>query len=101
VIGCQSTRPRALRQVCNCPCYSMLDIGRVYRDETGSRASDASPALDSVRLTSHLSLITSHSVSRPHRFLDHQMIHNELAAGGSVFAHIELQERLDHVAVVD
>ena len=74
---------------------------RVYRDETGSRASDASPALDSVRLTSHLSLITSHSVSRPHRFLDHQVIHNELAAGGSVFAHIELQERLDHVAVVD
>jgi hypothetical protein len=34
-------------------------------------------------------------------FLDHEVIHNELTAGGRVFAHIELQERLDYVAVVD
>jgi hypothetical protein len=39
--------------------------------------------------------------SCPHGFFDHEVIHNELATGGSVFAHIELQERLDHVAVVD
>jgi hypothetical protein len=36
-----------------------------------------------------------------HWFLDHEVIHNELTAGGRVFAHIELQERLDYVAVVD
>ena len=36
-----------------------------------------------------------------HRFLDHEVIHNELTAGGRVFAHVELQERLDYVAVVD
>jgi hypothetical protein len=39
--------------------------------------------------------------SRADRFFHHEVIHNELTAGGRVFAHIELQERLDYVAVVD
>ena len=39
--------------------------------------------------------------SRSYRFFHHEVIHNELTAGGSVFAHVELQEWLDYVAVVD
>jgi hypothetical protein len=33
-------------------------------------------------------------------FLDHQVIHDELPPGGSVLAHVELEQRLDHVTVI-